>query len=158
MRALPLLLALLPAPAPAAAAEPEGAATAIASPAEIAAAVAAMEKDMKPGQTFAWRPLLRGGAAVAAIEIWNAPGKPAAHPDEGEYGPVLAGAGSLVSGGRMVDPVTTPSGMIEGSRIEGATSRKLRPGDTFLIPAGEPHGFGVEGELVLLGIKVPRPR
>ena len=36
-----------------------------------------------------------------------------------------------------------------------AMEKEMKPGDTFLIPAGVPHGFGVEGgRLVLLGIKV----
>ena len=144
-----LLLATMPAAAPAPASD-------LVSPAEIRAAVAAMEKEMKPGQNFIWRPLLRGGEAVAALEIWKAPGRPAAHPTEAEYATVVAGAGSLEAGGKLVDQTTTKSGMLEGSRIEGGTTRPLKPGDTFLIPAGEPHGFGVKGgRLVLLGIKVP---
>jgi mannose-6-phosphate isomerase-like protein (cupin superfamily) len=131
----------------------------IAAPADIDAAVAAMEREMKPGQSFAWRPLLRGGGAVAALEIWKAPGKPAIHPSEAEYATVVEGAGTLVSGGTMVDPATTPSGMVEGKRIEGGTSRALKPGDTFLVPAGVPHLFGIDGgRLVLLGIKVPVAR
>jgi mannose-6-phosphate isomerase-like protein (cupin superfamily) len=151
MRALFLVTALLAAPV---AAQP--AATELASRAEIQAAVAAMEKEMEPGQTFMWRPLMRGGNAVAALEIWKAPGKPAIHPAEAEYATVVAGTGSLVSGGTMLDPVTTPSGMIEGSGIEGGTTRALKPGDTFLVPAGVPHSFGIQGvRLVLLGIKVP---
>ena len=139
--------------APAAAQAPD---VILASPTEIEAALAAMEKEMKPGQNFMWRPLLRAGENVAALEIWRAPGRPAAHPTEAEYARVVAGSGSLVFGGILVDQVTTPSGMLEGSRIEGATTRPLKPGDTILIPAGMPHGFGVEGgRLVLLGIKVP---
>ena len=90
----------------------------LASPTEIEAAVAAMEKEMKPGQKFMWRPLLRAGENVAALEIWRAPGRPAAHPTEAEYARVVAGSGSLVFGGTLVDQVTTPSGMLEGSRIE----------------------------------------
>jgi mannose-6-phosphate isomerase-like protein (cupin superfamily) len=131
----------------------------VAAPADIKAAVAAMEREMKPGQTFAWRPLLRGGGAVAALEIWKAPGKPAIHPSEAEYATVVEGAGSLESGGTMVEPAATPSGMIEGKAIAGGSRRALKPGDVFLVPAGVAHAFGVEGgRLVLLGIKVPAGR
>ena len=49
-----LILALALAAGQASAADPTPAATS----AEIAAAVAAMEAEMKPGQTFLWRPLL----------------------------------------------------------------------------------------------------
>ena len=130
--------------------------TEVASATEIQAAVAAMEREMKPGQTFLWRPLLRGGAAVAALEIWKAPGRPAIHPSEAEYATVVAGSGTLVSGGMMADPETSNPGLVQGSRIDGGTTRALKAGDTFLVPAGAPHWFGISagGELVLLGIKV----
>jgi mannose-6-phosphate isomerase-like protein (cupin superfamily) len=128
----------------------------VASATEIEAAVAAMDKDMNQG--FMWRPLLRGGTAVAALEIWRKPGRPAVHPDEAEYATVVAGSGSLLTGGRMIDPEVTNPGLIQGSRIEGGITRALQPGDVFLVPAGVPHWFGIDtGKLVLLGIKVPKP-
>ena len=131
--------------------------TAFATAADVKATIAAMTRDMKPDQHFAWRPLLRDGKMVAAIEIWTAPGRPAVHPTDGEYTIVLEGAGTLVSGGRLTDPTATHPDLIEGDRIEGGTSRPIRPGDAMLIPAGTPHWFGVDGgRLVLLGIKLPQ--
>jgi mannose-6-phosphate isomerase-like protein (cupin superfamily) len=131
--------------------------TGYAGAADIQAAVAAMAREMKPGQGFAWHPLLRDGKTVAALEYWTRPGKPAVHPAEAEYTIVIAGAGTLVSGGRMIDAATTSPDLIEGSRIEGGTTRALMPGDTILIPAGTPHWFGIDGgRLVLLGMKLPR--
>jgi len=152
--ALALLAAATPALAQTAApADPTG----LAKAADIKAQIATMAREMKPGQHFAWRPLLRDGPTTAALEYWTAPGKPAIHPTDAEYTTVIEGAGTLVSGGRMVDPVTTKSGMIEGSRIEGGTTRDLKPGDVILIPAGIPHYFGITGgKLVLLGMKITR--
>jgi mannose-6-phosphate isomerase-like protein (cupin superfamily) len=113
---------------------------------------------MKPGQGFLWRPLVRGGDAVAALEYWTKPGKPAVHPDQAEYVVVVAGEGSMISGGRLVDPATTNPTLIEGSRIDGGVTRRLRPGDVFLVPAGTPHWFGIDGDrLVLLGTKIAQP-
>ena len=150
-------LVLLAAATPAFAETPPTDPTGLAKAADIQAQVATMAREMKPGQNFAWRPLLRDGATTAALEYWTAPGKPATHPTDAEYTTVIEGAGTLVSGGRMVDPVTTKSGMIEGSRIEGGTTRDLKPGDVILIPAGTPHWFGITGgKLVLLGMKLPR--
>lgn len=142
----------------AAAAAPAADAVPLASSAETRAAVAAMRRDMKPGQNFLWRPLLQAGGATAALEIWKAPGRPAIHKAEAEYATVVSGAGTLLTGGTMADPEETHPGLLQGSRIEGGTSRTLKPGDTFLVPAGMPHWFGIEqgGELVLLGIKVPQ--
>ncbi|WP_375244447.1 cupin domain-containing protein [Sphingomonas parapaucimobilis] len=128
----------------------------LASASDVRAQIAAMLADMKPGQGFAWRPLLRDGAHVAAIEIWKKPGRPAVHPAEAEYAIVLEGAGTLISGGTLVAPATRRADLIEGERIEGGTTRPLRPGDVLLLPAGVPHWFGITGDrLVLLGTKLP---
>ncbi len=153
MKRLLAALALIAGPLSAQQADPTG----FASAAEVKATVAAMEREMKPGQGFAWRPLVRGGTATAALEIWKKPGRPAVHPAEAEYAIVIEGAGTLVSGGTLVEPAVTNPGLTEGSRIEGGTTRQLRPGDVMLIPAGVPHWFGIAGgRLVLLGTKLPQ--
>lgn len=126
-----------------------------ATAADVAAQIATMERGMKPGQGFAWAPLVRDGERVAAIEIWKRPGKPAVHPDQAEYAIVVDGAGTLESGGTLADATTTRPDLVEGSRIVGGTVRPLAKGDVILIPAGVPHGFGITGKrLVLLGIKL----
>ncbi|MDZ7282303.1 cupin domain-containing protein [Sphingomonas sanguinis] len=128
----------------------------VASADQVRAQVTAMLAEMKPGQGFAWRPLVRDGPRVAAIEIWKKPGRPAVHPAEAEYAVVLEGAGTLISGGTLVAPVTRRADLVEGERIEGGTTRPLRPGDVLLLPAGVPHWFGITGDrLVLLGTKLP---
>lgn len=128
-----------------------------ASGAEVRGQVSAMLAEMKPDQGFMWRPLVRDGKTVAAIEIWKKPGRPAVHPADAEYAIVLEGAGTLVSGGTMADAEARRADLVEGSRIENGKSRTLGPGDVILIPAGVPHWFGITGErLVLLGIKLPK--
>lgn len=130
-----------------------------AAAADMRAEVAAMAAAMKPDQGFAWRPLLRDGARVAALEYWKKPGRPAVHPDQAEYATVIAGAGTLVMGGTLDHPVVDKPDLTEGDRIVGGTTRTLAPGDVFLIPAGVPHWFGITGDrLVLLGIKLPTQR
>lgn len=121
---------------------------------DVRARVAEMGATMKGG--FAYQPLVQDGETVAALEYWKAPGKPAVHPDEAEYAIVIEGAGTLVSGGTMADAKQTRPGLVEGSRIDGGTTRTLAPGDVILVPAGVPHWFGIDGKLVLLGMKLPR--
>ncbi|WP_341207223.1 cupin domain-containing protein [uncultured Sphingomonas sp.] len=127
-----------------------------ASAKEVQAQVAAMLAEMKPGQGFAWRPLVEDPSHTVAVEIWKKPGRPAVHPAEAEYAVVLEGTGTLVSGGTLIAPATRRGGLVEGERIEGGATRALRKGDVLLIPAGVPHWFGITGErLVLLGTKLP---
>lgn len=140
----------------AASAQTSPAPSGFASAADVQAQLRQMLAEMKPEQGFMWRPLVRDGANVAAIEIWKKPGRPAVHPAEAEYAIVLEGSGVLVSGGTMVDPKVSKPNLVEGSRIEGGATRPLGPGDVILVPAGAPHWFGITGErLVLLGIKLP---
>ena len=130
--------------------------TAFASGADVTTQVAAMAKAMKPGQGFAWQPLVRDGETVAALEYWKTPGRPAVHPDQAEYAIVIAGAGTLISGGTLEAAKPVKPDLTEGDRIIGGTMRTLKPGDVMLIPAGVPHWFGITGgRLVLLGTKLP---
>lgn len=132
--------------------------TSFASAADVAAQVEEMGRAMKPGQGFSSRPLVRDDKTIAALEYWKAPGRPAVHPEEAEYALVVAGAGTMISGGTLEEAKVTQPGLTEGSRITGGTTRKLVPGDVILIPAGVPHWFGITGDrLVLLGTKLPRP-
>lgn len=127
-----------------------------ASAADIQAQVDEMVASMKPDQGFTWRPLVRDGATVAAIEIWRKPGRPAIHPAEAEYAIVLEGSGTLVSGGTLANPAVRNVNLIEGTRIEGGATRALSRGDVILISPGTPHWFGITGDrLVLLGMKLP---
>ncbi|HWI85689.1 MAG TPA: cupin domain-containing protein, partial [Sphingomonas sp.] len=131
---------------------------AVATSAEVQALVERMGSEMKPGQIIAWKPLVRAGASIAAIEYWTAPGKPASHPTDAEYVIVIAGSGTLISGGVIVDAHVTNPHLTEGSRIEGATTQPIKAGDVLMIGAGVPHYFGVDGgKLALLGIKLPLP-
>ena len=141
---------------PALAQTPPADPTSFASGADVQAQLRQMLAEMKPEQGFMWRPVVRDGTNVAAIEIWKKPGRPAVHPNQAEYAIVLEGKGELVSGGVMTDPKVTNPTLTEGGRIEGRVARPLGPGDVILVPAGVPHWFGITGErLVLLGIKLP---
>jgi mannose-6-phosphate isomerase-like protein (cupin superfamily) len=149
----------LAAAAPVLAQAPAGDPTAYAASADIRAQVAAMAAELKPGQHFLYRPLLKDGVSTAALEYWTGPGAPAVHPNQAEYVVVVAGAGTLLTGGHMTDPTVRNPTLVEGGRIEGGTTRALGVGDAFLVPAGVPHWFGIPGggRLVMLGIKLDRP-
>lgn len=132
-------------------------ATLFARSAEVQAAIADMARTIKPDEEMVYRPYLALAPYTAALEYWVRPKQAAAHLKEAEFVYVLAGAGTLVSGGTLADRKHWYD-ETDGGRIEGGTTRPLKPGDVFFVPEGVPHWFGIDGgRLVLLTIHVPRP-
>ena len=53
---------------------------------------------------------------------------------------MVEGAGTLVTGGKLVDERRDPkSTTVRGSRIEGCVSRRVTKGDVIIIPGRTPH-------------------
>jgi len=80
---------------------------------------------------------------------------------------VMEGAGTLVTGGTIVDAkpsppesqvVTVLNGPSNGGpSIQGGTSRRIKAGDVVIIPPNTPHWFSaIEGSLTLMSIHLPR--
>jgi mannose-6-phosphate isomerase-like protein (cupin superfamily) len=69
---------------------------------------------------------------------------------------VQSGTATLVTGGEVVDPVTTGPSEIGGASIKGGVSRTVSPGDVYEIPAGVPHQYLVPagGQITCLLVKV----
>jgi quercetin dioxygenase-like cupin family protein len=78
---------------------------------------------------------------------------------------VIAGAGTLVTGGTLVDSrelaadsqtvkvLTGPSDVGQG--VKGGTARRIATGDMVIIPAGVPHGFTeIEEDIAYLVVRV----
>ncbi len=73
---------------------------------------------------------------------------------------MLDGAGVLVTGGKLKDPVKPrPSTLgdwtdLGSTGIEGGVSRRLKKGDVVIIPGGVPHGWAsVEGDVTYLIVR-----
>jgi mannose-6-phosphate isomerase-like protein (cupin superfamily) len=81
----------------------------------------------------------------------GAKGGSASHDKVSEVYQVLAGSGTLVTGGKIVNPqrrtstqeeVTQINGPgVSGDSIQGGVSRRITKGDMVIIPAGTPHWF-----------------
>jgi mannose-6-phosphate isomerase-like protein (cupin superfamily) len=77
---------------------------------------------------------------------------------------VMDGAGTLVTGGTLVDakPMTDDDPDLpllgrgeRGTPITGGESRRIAKGDVVIIPAGVPHGFSaIEGSITLLVVRI----
>ena len=72
---------------------------------------------------------------------------------------MLEGAGTLVTGGKLVNPTRREGGSIaqivaqvngpgvSGTSVEGGVSRRIKAGDFVIIPAGTPHWWSeIEGK------------
>ncbi len=78
---------------------------------------------------------------------------------------IIAGAGTFVTGGEMVDPSPSPASgttvkilvgpSTNGSAIRGGQSRRVGPGDVIVIPPGVAHWFSaVESDMDYLVVRV----
>ena len=59
---------------------------------------------------------------------------------------VLAGAATLVTGGKVTGARIIAPGETRGDSIAGGTPQNLRPGDVAHIPAGTPHQLLLKGD------------
>ena len=93
------------------------------------------------------------------------PGVAAVHFKVSEIYHVMDGAGTLVTGGTMVNAKTRPpdstSVKLEdgpgasGTSIQGGVSRRIKAGDVVIIPAGVPHWFSaIDGSITYVVMRV----
>lgn len=67
-----------------------------------------------------------------------------AHPDLDEIYYIVAGTGTMVTGGEFVDMESSISsllGPMERGEIRGGVEQYVEPGDIAIIPKGMPHGW-----------------
>jgi uncharacterized RmlC-like cupin family protein len=85
-------------------------------------------------------------------------GRAEVHQNKADVIVVQSGTATLVTGGEVVDPVTTGPNEIQGASIKGGVSRTVAPGDVIEIPAGVPHQFFIASgtQITYLIVKVVR--
>lgn len=90
----------------------------------------------------------RPGAAPAII-----------HDIDAEMMVVVEGAGTVVTGGKLVNETRTNAANRAGPSIEGGQSREIGPGDVILVPENVAHQVipGSGQEIVIISIHMPRP-
>ena len=113
-----------------------------------------------------------GGYNVAVGAIHRPqtpPGVAAVHFKVTEIYHVMDGAGTLVTGGTMVNAKARPPDAISvrledgpgasGTAIQGGVSRRIKAGDVVVIPAGVPHWFSeIEGSITYVVVRVDPDR
>ena len=68
-------------------------------------------------------------------------GRAELHKTKADVMVIQSGSATLVTGGEVIDPVTTGVNEIQGSGIKGGVKHEVGPGDVIEIPAGVPHQF-----------------
>lgn len=97
------------------------------------------------------------------------PGVAAVHFKVSEIYHVTEGAGTLVTGGAMVNAKARPADAVSvrledgpgasGTAIEGGVTRRIKAGDVVVIPAGVPHWFSkIEGSITYVVVRVDPDR
>ena len=81
----------------------------------------------------------------------------AVHEKEAELFYVIDGAGTIVTGGKLVEEKRTNDANLTGSSIQGGVSKRIGKGDWIMVPEGVPHQIPtVEGALTVMSLHLPR--
>ena len=152
--ALFLLTAPALAQAPAPAAPPE--LKTYTSSAEIQGLIVEVRKAHKAEPTLT-RTILSLQPYRAALEYRTATGPAAVHEKEAEMFYVIDGQGILTTGGKLKEEKRSNATNLTGSGIDGGQSRTVAKGDFIIVPENTPHQYtGIQGELILMSIHMPR--
>ena len=90
--------------------------------------------------------VIGGKTAVAMLHRVKSEASALSHDYVTETYYIVSGSGTFVAGGKLGDPKPTDltrvnAGMSQtGTRI-GGESRRVKPGDIIIVPAGTPHSF-----------------
>jgi len=94
----------------------------------------------------------------ANLEYRASVGAASVHETEAEVFYVIDGAGTLVTGGKLVGESRTNPTNLTGTAIEGGMSQAVAKGDFIVVPEKTAHWFSeIKSTLVLMSMHVPRP-
>lgn len=147
-------------PAPATAPRPPAVADPIAASwGEVQALVAEAKVQRRDGQPLVSLLLAQAPGYTARVDYRASVGPANLHETENEIFYVLEGAGTLVTGGALVEPTAPRNGNRNGTRVDGGRSRQISAGDVLFVAAGTPHAFSAVERLVVLSIHTaPAPQ
>jgi mannose-6-phosphate isomerase-like protein (cupin superfamily) len=159
-----LLLLLMAATSPASWAQApatpgEEAMKTFASAPEIADLIAKAKAERKEGQPAVFERILALAPYRASLEYRAGLAPAQVHEKDAELMVVLDGAGTITTGGTLVDEKRSNAANLSGSGITGGTVQDLKKGDVLIVPEKVPHQTKpAEGQvIVLMTLHVPRP-
>ena len=128
--------------------------------ADITAAIARLPIQNSANGTFVEHTdpsSITGLAYRIAVDRRRIPQNANAHATEAEVWAIVEGAGTLTTGGRIVE--TKKDGKVVSRAIEGGVAQKVTRGDFVMIPEGVPHYITeADPHVIFIAIEFPRPR
>lgn len=112
------------------------------------------QKLAQKGGQFASENLVKYSNHYTMLAYREATGSAEVHEHEADFFVIESGEGTLVTGGKVINPKTEKPGEIRGSSISGGARRPVAPGDIVHIPAGTPHQLLVAKPISYFVIKV----
>lgn len=97
--------------------------------------------------------LVEGGKYNVNIRRLTGAERPLVHPKTADVWVVTEGAGTLVTGGDLVDGTRSANGDLSGASIRGGVERVIKTGDVVFIPAGLSHGVTETTGITWLNIR-----
>ena len=137
----------------------EGPSRTYTSGAEVKAMIARAKKERKPNQANFIQSLVKLAPYDVNLEYRNqGVDSPATvHEAQAELIYVVEGAGTLVTGGKLIDGARSTPGNLSGKGIEGGTPQRIAKEDFVFVPENTPHAFiKTEGTLVIMSVHLPR--
>jgi mannose-6-phosphate isomerase-like protein (cupin superfamily) len=130
-----------------------------ASSADIQALIAQAKADRKGDQPSVSKPILRLAPYRINLEYRPGNARASVHEHDAEMMYVIEGAGTIVTGGKLVEEKRTNAANLSGKSIEGGNSQPLKAGDFLIVPENTPHQIAPSGgaAIVLMTFHVPRP-
>ena len=93
----------------------------------------------KAGRPSASQPIIAAPPYALNLEHRTGTAPASQHPVEAEIIMVLDGAGTITTGGALVNAATAANGNISGSDIANGTPRHMVKGDILMVPQNVPH-------------------
>lgn len=125
---------------------------------DVSAMIERAKRERKPDQANFIQQIVQLAPYRVNLEyrVANLNAAAAVHEREAELFLVIEGAGTVVTGGALKDEKRTNADNLQGSSIEGGSSRRIAKGDWILVPEKTPHWFtGIDGTLVLMSMHLP---
>ena len=126
------------------------------SSADVVGLIAKAKADRKGDAPLVSEPILRLAPYRPNLEYRPGVSPAAVHETEAEMMYVIEGAGTAVTGGKLVNEKRTNAANLSGSSIEeGGNSQAIKEGDSLIVPQNTPHQIIPSGEPIVL-MTLPR--